>query len=298
MSAITWEEERVELDFKPWHSEATRTGYVPYSDVLTLIGILFPVPIPRGTTITAGFGIKFPGLDFLRADSVHIEPLSPKITGPLKADGTVDTSTDFDTIPQFEKYKCVIKYATPTAAVQGTTLNEPFNPDPVLYLEHKLTMGCEFLQIPSDGLQWLFNITGPVPDGLPIGLRIPTTEHSITWPYISFPPWTAMRSAMGKVNNAALTFQTGLISTECLMFMGVEASRQITSDGTTCWNVTYRFSETQKTASTVGGTTIKGWNVFWNPVLQAFDVLVKSDGTTRIYESANFNSLFQISLAG
>jgi hypothetical protein len=155
------------------------------------------------------------------------------------------------------------------------------------------------LQNPSAGLQWAVSTTDPVPDGLPIGLRIPTTEHSINWPYISFPPWTTMRSTLGKVNSVAITFQTGFIAAECLMFMGVEASRQITSDGTTCWNITYRFSEKQQASSFgVGGGIPKGWNVFYNPVSQVFDVLYKSDATTKIYSSTPFANLFQISLAG
>jgi len=297
--SITWEEERIEFDFRPWSSTATRIGYCQWSEITELLETCFPVPVVLGTTITSGFGIKLPGYDFLRADSIHIEPLSEKIVGPLASDGTVDTDMDFDTIVEFEKAKCVIKYATFLGSVQGTTLNEPFNPDPVLFLEHKLAMGCEFLQIPSEGLQWKNNTSSPVPDGLPIGIRIPTTEHSITWPFISFPPWTAMRNTIGKVNSSAITFQTGLISAECLMFMGMEASRQITSDGTTCWNVTYRFSEKQTaTTGTVITTAAKGWNVFYNPVTQTFDIIVKSDGTTRIYDTTNFLNLFQVSMAG
>jgi hypothetical protein len=261
-----------------------------------LLAEVFPTPIPLGTRQISGFGVQLPGYDWLRADSMHVEPLGDKIVGPLDDTGAVDKSMDFDTLVEFEKAKVSIKYANNLASVQGQTFSEPYNPDPVLFLEHKLAMGCEFLQIPSEGLRWGVSTTDPVPDGLPIGLRIPTTEHSINWPYISFPPWTTMRSTLGKVNSVAITFQTGFISAECLMFMGVEASRQITSDGTTCWNITYRFSEKQQ--ATTAAATVKGWNVFYNPVSQVFDVLYKSDNVTKIYASTPFSNLFQISLAG
>lgn len=289
MAWTTWEETKVSFDIKPNGSRAMREGRFVWSEMADMIAEIFPVPVVTGAVQTDGQGIALPGFGYLRADSIHIEPEVPEKTT------NVTGLTSFLSLNTYAYGIAQVSYVTaPTLTNSGGSLPEsqPFNPDPVQLLEHRWSIGAEFLTIkPPTTWNWYTNSDDPVPDDLPLGKLVPTIEHQITWPSVLFPPFTAMRSCVGKINSATMTLQTGAIRRSTLLFLGAELSRQVLSDGTRAWQVTYRFSER---LIAIPSNAIAGWNVLWNPTSYEFDVLENAAGTDDEfpYEHANFNGLF------
>jgi hypothetical protein len=153
-------------------------------------------------------------------------------------------------------------------------------------LSHKVTVGGEYLILPSKGLVWseyydpktdqhgIGPIMGVDKKGNPVqvgggsrtvaeevnaGVFVPTVEHNITWHYVAFPPWTAMRTAVGKVNSASwIRCPPGTV-----LFLGAEASIDISAEETKYWTVDYKF--VYKNQATADDPEPKGWNYFLRP---------------------------------
>lgn len=292
MASFDWNEFDLTFDFKPLESKAVRKGLIAMADIEAMVAEVFPVAINQGSAQTNGVGIALPGYPWLRADLINIVPAGKRVTNDVVAD--VSVATNFDILNTYELVEATITYITPKYSLVGLpNMSQPYNPDPVTLLEHRWSIGAEFLTIPPPtNLAWFGTVGGPVSDDVRIGLRIPVIEHQITWPYVLNPPFAAMRTCIGKVNSAAMTFQTGLIKTNTLLFVGAELQRQILSDGTRAWNVTYRFSEKALQAT---GRDYYGWNVFWNPVQAEFNLIVNGSQTDGFpYKETNLMTLFQV----
>jgi hypothetical protein len=290
--SVSFEDSKITFDFRPWHSQAQREGYIAWSDIVDLLEEVFPVPVLRGSTQTAGFGIALPGYNFLRADSLHIEPLGERIIGPLTAGGAVDSTADFATLAQFEKAKVSLTYVSPTFNTNQLDLNEPApdNPDPVSLLDHKWAAGGQYITIkPTSKMSWKNNAGKAVSDKVVATIFEPAIQHVITWPYVINPPFAAIRTCLGKINNAVMNFQTGTIEIQSLMFMGAELSGQVLSDGTKSWQVSYHFSERRVQA--VDNTW--GWNVFWDPIANRYDILQLNTGGSTLFTATDLSILFK-----
>lgn len=289
MASFNWDELEVTFDFKPLSSTATRRGLIAWQRIGIMLAEVFPVPITQGAIQTEGVGVALPGFPWLRADSIHIEPQVPG-----KVSNT-DISYDFSQLNAYENALVTITYITPKFSINGVEGNtqNPQNPDPVKLLEHRWSIGAEFLTIPpTTSLSWKDNSGDPISDDVLIGVRIPTIEHQVTWPYVIKPPFAAMRSCIGKTNSVALQLQTGTVAAGCLLFTGAELHRQVMSNGDAAWNVSYRFSE--KNIQTAAGT-VKGWNVLWNPVSNEFDSLDKGGVSNNFpYQKTAFSGLFTV----
>ena len=287
MAVFNWDELDVQFDIKPLESKATRKGLISWEQIQNVISTVFPVPISQGAIQTEGVGIALPGFEYLRADAIHFQPQVPRVNN-------TDVSYNFDVLNTYENAEVTITYITPKYSLAGLEgqNGQPYNPDPVKLLEHRWSIGAEFLTIPpTTGLTWWAS-SDPVSDEVLIGKRIPTIEHQLTWPYVLYPPFAAMRSCIGKTNSSQLNFQTGVIAPGTLLFVGAELQRQVLSNGIRAWNVGYRFSE--KNIRSDDGT-VQGWNVLWNPVSAVFGSLSKGGAiNTFPYEMANFNGLFQV----
>lgn len=84
----------------------------------------------------------------------------------------------------------------------------------------------------------------------------PLIEHTFEWNYVIQPPWLAIRSLMGKVN--AYTFLGA--PEETMLFLGAEASIEMTSQGLQAWKLSYKLSE--KNQNAMDPTDPQGWNHF------------------------------------
>lgn len=214
------------MDLGIGSSKAKREGKIPWSQTTEFISLVFP---PN----SGGRAAAFPNFPFLLASGLHIEPFSgdkSKVTAP------VPSNTDFFSLNEFGDAKVSIDYETPAYNPLETQ-----DDDPTTLLSHRWTIGGEFLTLEHKGLRWCDG--GPVDETITAGLLIPTIEHQITWPRVQNPPFSVMRDRIGTVNDNIMTFNTGDIYTETLLFLGAELHRDIKTDGSLAWEVTYRFSE-------------------------------------------------------
>lgn len=247
------------FDIVASRTTATRVARIPWSSIDAFIDYLFPagglVP-PR----------LYPGTDWLRARSLHIEPYlgeQDKISTPT-APWTVSNgppltitdpviSKDHDVVNTYEFATVRVEYDTQVGGIQGD--------DPVAQLTHHWSIGGEYISLNSNGFQWSDGYLVAGDTG--ISAIIPTIEHSITWPMVESPPFAAIRTRLGTVNSNTMTFRTGVISPETLLFLGAELQRDILATGPLAWQVTYRFSERNVTPASDDGSTVGGWNHFY-----------------------------------
>lgn len=279
-------------------SEAVRQGIIAWSDIDALIADVFPPTINAGIVVEQGAGVAFPGKDFLRADAIefvaHFGDDDP-IQGP-------DVTQDFDTLATYTSALATITYTTRRFAQEE-------DEDPVLFLRHRWSIGGEFLSIGGESAIW--KLDSEVTADTEPAIFVPTIEHEITWPRVTSPPFTTIRDRFGKVNDAPFTFVTGTAATETLAFVGAEIQREVLSDGTRAWELTYRFSERRVVSldedPTLSGPTpgVGGWNHYW----RSFDttdsnvpgfyrvVLINASPVgepfNSIYKQASFDELFQ-----
>lgn len=241
------------LDISQASTTAVREAMISAANLNALIETVFPL---------GDFGIAYPGNPALRAASMHVQPYQgdkEKITAPSSS------NLDISVINTVQYYRVRITYET-MQATQGD--------DPQLLLSHRWSIGGEYLTVESKGLEW--SDGGLVDDDVKAGILIPTIEHQITWARVPSPPFSVIRDRLGSVNNASLTFNTGIIFPETLLFLGAELRRDILTNGALAWEVGYHFSERRVPLATdlepgdngnkVGGVAsgddmvVGGWN--------------------------------------
>jgi hypothetical protein len=233
-------------------STAERRGLVAWTDLDALMAEVFPITTV-GDLSGELVGAPFPGRPYLCAESIQIQPFGDRITGP-------DTSQDFDTTTGYEKATVIVRYGTPKAP----TTQSQNDGDPIPFLKHRWTIGGEILSLPDSGLEWAFS-EEVVPENVNAGLFVPTIEHEITLPRVLQPPFDVIRDRVGTVNDATVTFSTGTIQPETLLFLGAQLERVVMSDGERAWQLIYRFSERRvfPQDQDVDSVGFGGWNHFW-----------------------------------
>jgi hypothetical protein len=152
-------------------------------------------------------------------------------------------------------------------------------------LSHSITIGGEFMTLPNS--QMLYKTTGnPVAnEDIKAAKVVPSLEHSMEWNEVPQIPYSAIRSCIGCVNGGSFFGAAA----ETLLFSGADISRQVTTDGTKPWKVSYKFSE--KGINAYSG--LGGWNHFYDPLNDRWDYLVSSVNGAKVYETRNFSTLFQ-----
>lgn len=274
-------------------SSARRVGRIAWGDTPQLVADMFPPTIVGGSTITVGIGAPFPGWDWLRASAIQVEPYPECPTGP-------DTSQDIESIPDYKMALVTIDYESINFPIE-----EPSDGDPVPFLTHRWSLGGEFLTLESHQLEWCDE--EKVPDHTTGGVLVPIIEHEVHWPRVINPPFSAMRSRLGKVNDADFQLATGTAQQETLLFLGAELKRDVMSNGARAWDLTYRFSERRVSPKedTCDELEVGGWNHFWRDdgcsrvnntgnAKAGWYRMQKMCGSDRhIYQLASFDELFQ-----
>lgn len=97
-----------------------------------------------------------------------------------------------------------------------------------------------------------------VGDNISAQVAIPIFDHTIEWSFVKTPPWLAIRACMGKVN----IYRHAGMPVECGLFMGAEASRDVSSMGVKCWKLSMKFSEKNMSGDPLNP---QGWNYFLRP---------------------------------
>jgi hypothetical protein len=260
----------------PEQGSITVRGKVAWSDVGNKLNELFP----GATTSSPGASALDPLLGLYRCQSCEFEPVASD--PDVKAGGTPFVSPyDADFIlPFYEFAWLTITYSSVQVEFPNTSSDSPDKPngvDDVTGLVHQISAGGEVVTLDQSSLKWS---DGESVKGTNISSHkvIPTIEHSIQWKRVLSPPWVAMRSLIGKVNNMDLgPFQTGTIIEETLLYLGFTASPDISADGTRLWDISYKFSERrvdELTKAAIGGAVTPdgvdgytsqygGWNHFY-----------------------------------
>jgi hypothetical protein len=264
----------------PEQGSITVRGKVAWSDVGNKLNELFP----GATTSSPGASALDPLLGLYRCQSCEFEPVASD--PDVKAGGTPFFSpydADFK-LPFYDLAWLTITYSSvqvefPNAANGdgGGAPDRPNGSSDLLGLVHQLSSAGEVITLDQSSLMWSDGVS---PSGTSVTAHkiIPTIEHNIQWKRVLSPPWEAMRTLLGKVNNMDLgPFQTGTMLEETLLYLGFTASPDIKADGTRVWDIGYKFSERRiddLTKASEGGAVTPdgitgytsqygGWNHFY-----------------------------------
>ena len=232
----------------------------------------------------------YPNCPGIVAIRVRIEPFEKRPDNRAAFD---DLTADLNSYSgQF--VEVVVDYDLP-----GTDGSHRQLPDPGqgTILTYRMDFGGEYIKTPSYALRWQSDASMPVtPDPAPT-LRIPITEHHVTWRRVMNPPWDTIRYCVGAVNAGPFLGAPA----ETVLFDGAKADRQFTGlddlqQPQFGWQITYVFREKSIKALTVNqGQLAVGWNHSYRPESVAgahWDKLVdQSNGT--LYRTVNFDALFQ-----
>ena len=219
---------------------ATRVVLINWGDINNFILEVFPKG-NFGFPLTA----SFPGYRWLRAQSIDIEPW-------------------FAEAPR--------GYGEPVNVyVSGARVTVNYAPNKIddveeqTFVEQEISSSAEFLTWPNQGVRWQTTPSGEVvacgqyvgkpgtistsdidkrkstllSEEIKVGIVIPIIERTMTWHYVTNPPWVNIRNCLGKLNDR--TWQGA--PKETVLFGGFSASRQTTSLGIKAWKLTYKFQE-------------------------------------------------------
>ena len=264
---------------------AKRELLLDWADIDAFVVEQFPTGVYG--PLSGGF---FPGRPLLLVESIDIEPFVPDGPGagvPPVYDGGAKVSVAYAT-PEFDQASNQAD-DTPSEGgePQGANEDEAGQGQETTFITHRISVGAEVMTWPVKGFyKWerseIVNrnrpATNEILDEMVYGIVIPTIEHQITWHFVPLPPWRAIREKIGMVN----TRKFAGAEAECLLFLGVEATRETTNQGTRAWSLEYKFSEKCKRWITLGPngtlnepseTTIVSWNHFPREVFRTKTVL-------------------------
>jgi len=156
------------------------------------------------------------------------------------------------------------------------------------YLTYRMLYADEHQPIPARGWSWSDDPSIPAPDDLGLVKRIPITEHHLTWHQVINPPWGEIHALQGKVNAGEFLG----CPEATLLFEGAEANKLYragleTGPSAFCWEIHYLFRE----RSVKHGGAVYGWNHFYREKPAGWAEL--TNGTHRLYDLADFSTLFQ-----
>jgi len=282
---------------------ATRMFKIAWVDISAFFVELFPYPFSGYPAVS-----WVPGYSWLLAQSAEAEPFNNTKPGGVNV-GSGITFCDIA--------KVTVQYAPPSEDQQqqstsdgspagtggggdgtgpggkggGTGGQKGTTKEPVVLMTHELHIGAEFLTISNLLLKFESDGKDAEP-GVRAGRLVPTIEHQVTWHNVNEPPWVNIRFCAGTVNG-----KNGFLNAprETVLFLGAEASRDLTDRGNKAWTLKYKFSE--KDLETPRG---KGWNHFYradkNAKVKIDRLLTKPDGLP-VYQWSDFESLYNVNVA-
>lgn len=276
--AETWPDWVEELDGSPeleWSrdgGQGTRRFKIPWGKIETFAELILPSPFLQGSDIIIPPARTFsPATPQLYAKTVSFRQFRDDM---VKGDDIFPAQYDWcEATVSFEgeEYDQEDPSADGPGGNQGSGGTPPGEGAQDLetekvFLSHKVNVGGEFLTWPSNALQYsepsdpsatpATPTNTEVPQDAMIGVVSPQIEHTITWHHAVFPPWAAIRRLVGHVN--AYTFSGAKRQT--MLFLGVDASREITNNGARPWTLDYKFVE--KDNNLVNPLNPYGWNHF------------------------------------
>ena len=265
--------------------EAVLKGWVNYDEYPAFIAQMQPPSTAVGGSQVINYGAELPGFSYLRVVDWEASPYPGD--APL---------SDLDANNYRKHPLMYVTLVFRFVKQQGTGGSTPSNPDPAPFLIHRWSIGGQVLSLDNQGLMWddirrrmsgggpepfFIGVPGTGPNvvesyaskrqrvGVGVGQSekvnaiklLPHIEHEITWPRVPRPAFTYLKEAVGKVNEFEMTFRTGKIPPECLLFTGARIQETVMSNGETSWELVMSFSERQVKARDQFAPG--GWNHFF-----------------------------------
>ncbi len=234
---------------------------------------------------------------------------------PVAADGDQAPFTDITT--EMIKYTDAAdphrRYAKITVnyeVADWAGLPAPVPHEDGTFVTYRQDFGVEYMDLPNRHLKWLSgtvdsegNVVAVPPDAVSV-LRIPVTEHHLSWHRVLNPPWRLIKELRGKINSDdwPTTVDLGGWAAETLLFEGAETETNMVGfDGNGAplftHSMHYLFRERTIEMKKVQGVwEAKGWNDTYRTLpadSPGWDRLVDKDTGKNLYEDSDaFSSLF------
>jgi hypothetical protein len=223
--------------------------------------------------------LAYPGKSAVFAASLRYEPLDPD---------NPDAQVLTDLAEGLNSYS----KSFARARVEYRTLTQDRNDAPEAptgtFLTYRMRFAAEYLPIPPRGWSWADDPGAPLPDDMNLSMTIPVTEHHVTWHLVAKPPWDAIRSLQGKVNQG--TFLGAAEGT--MLLEGADADKQLQTgfdqdNPQFTWRLRYVFRE--RAIKHAG--QVYGWNHHFREKPPGWAEIRL--GGNPMYELADFSPLFQ-----
>lgn len=289
-----------------------RSVLIDWSNITAYMEELYPAATQIGNVNVNKGGAAFPGNTRFRISSFSVDPFHQDEAGAVGLDEFGVLKHEFAVVK--------MAYNVPLGSLPATSQQANF--DPKEMLQHHITSGGQFLELPDSGYVWAFD-DKPVPTKTLRGVFIPTSEHQITDKFVLAPYWTKLEGLKGTVNASAFTLRGFSYPKESLLYLGYDATQTVMTDGEQAWTLVYKFSVKMVPAAdatvvddpdtvvddttvfTAFGSTYGGHNHRWREAVsytEGFDTFSFPAGWYRItssidgegpYRTSNFSELFQ-----
>jgi len=267
--------------FEPQNMRAQRRLLVAWEERHALVSQLLGEGYEFGGTRQAAY----PGRPFTAVARVEVEPFPPSPD---------EQGTFADVTSQLNSYTGKFALVTVDYELVDERLSRKDLPRPEddTFLTYRMDFGAEYEDISGHVMYWASDASLPVPPDVVPTIRVPITEHHITWHRVVNPPWQAIRESVGTVN--ALAFLGA--APETVLLDGVSADKQFVgidelSQPQFGWRIAYVFRE----KAVKSGGAIYGWNHQFRslpPGGAGWDKLVDQAGN-QLYRTSDFSALFR-----
>lgn len=254
--------------------------------------------------------VSYPGRHDIRVTDINIVPWE-KVPNTTYVDGVAVEFTDVATeVNAYTSQQAHLTVGYQWMIDGSNALPNPRSMDiePDTFLTYTRKLSGEYHTQPGRNIAWSDDPNIPIPkDALPT-IRVPITEHHLTWSRVTSPPESAMTKAMGKINATAWSGY----SAETMLFEGATMKREFVgfpdndpvaggagSWGT--WEVGYVFREKLmgfnfNNFAGVNGIPL-GWQHTWrvDGTTSGYAKLETPDGKGLYREASNaeFDALFK-----
>ena len=188
--------------------------------------------------------VNYPDAPNIVVVRVEVEPLTDDL---VRQDFTALT----EGLNAYQGFAKLTVHYQLLAASAGVGL--PQEAPPNTFLTYELDRDTETIHVSGDALASSAGVPTALPIGVQADVALPVTVHRLTWHRVASPPWTAIRTCQGAVN------QDEFLGVEAgqLLFDGAKTAREFVSlpdldDPQFGWQLEYRFREKPLVANTAG----------------------------------------------
>lgn len=263
---------------------AQRKFRVPWTSWEDFAEEIYGVYVDVGGQVVYETPLPFPGeRDLLLPDTMDIKPYGGE---GATVDGSAVTTMASGT-NSYGQAEVLVTYRERFDGQDGGpgTVSVPEG----TYLTFEGDHAIEMLTIPNRAFKWQVD-SAPLPNDINPGIPVPTGQFALSWHNVLRPPYSAMSTLRGKINDA--TFFGASVGT--LLYLGSSFSRTFamrsSRDKATLWNITHRFAEKKVTlfADLTGG-----WNYFIDPRSQTWRLIHTKDTSQPVFAGGDFTTLFE-----